>query len=43
MRRIAILMGIAEEVEGQARVAAFRQGLRELNWLEGRNTRIDIR
>jgi putative ABC transport system substrate-binding protein len=44
VKRIAILMGIAEnDSEGQARVAAFRQGLQELNWLDGRNARIDIR
>jgi putative ABC transport system substrate-binding protein len=44
VKRIAILMGIAEnDLEGQARVAAFRQGLQELNWLDGRNARLDIR
>src|SRR5262249_6257704 len=44
IKRIAILMGIAEnDSEGQARVAAFRQGLQELNWVDGRNARIDIR
>jgi putative ABC transport system substrate-binding protein len=44
VKRIAILMGIAEnDSEGQARVAAFRQGLQELNWVDGRNARIDIR
>ena len=44
VRRIAILMGIAEnDPESQARLAAFREGLRELNWQEGRNARIDIR
>ena len=43
-RRIGILMGIAEnDPEGQARVAAFRQGLQDLKWVEGRNIRIDIR
>ena len=37
-------MGIAEnDPESQARLAAFREGLRELNWQEGRNARIDIR
>lgn len=42
--RIAVLMGIAEnDLDGQARVAAFRQGLRELKWEEGRNVRVDIR
>jgi putative ABC transport system substrate-binding protein len=41
---IAVLMGIAEnDPEGQARIAAFRQGLHELKWEEGHNVRIDIR
>ena len=44
MRRIGVLMGLAEsDPEGQARIAAFRQGLRELGWIEGRNIRFDIR
>jgi len=30
-------------VEGQARFAAFRQGLEQLDWTEGRNVRIDYR
>ena len=43
-RRIGILMGIAEnDPEGQARVAAFRQGLQDLKRVEGRNIRIDLR
>ena len=43
MRRIGVLMGIANDAEGQARVAAFRQGLQELGWTEGRNIRFDYR
>lgn len=44
VRRVAVLMGIAEnDPEGQARIAAFRQGLHDLKWDEGRNLRIDIR
>ncbi len=44
MRRIGMLSGLPEgDPEGQARVAAFRQGLHELGWIEGRNIRIDIR
>jgi putative ABC transport system substrate-binding protein len=44
MRRIAILMGFPEgDHEGQAFVAAFRDGLRQLGWIEGRNIRIDRR
>ena len=44
MRRIGIFMGQLEsDPQGQARVAAFRQGLRELKWVEGNNISIDIR
>jgi putative ABC transport system substrate-binding protein len=44
MRRIGLLLGFAEaDLEGEASVAAFRRGLQELGWSEGRNIRIDIR
>ena len=44
VRRIGVLMGLAEnDPEGQARVAAFRQGLEQLRWTDGRNARIDYR
>jgi putative ABC transport system substrate-binding protein len=44
MRRIGVLMGFAEsDREGQAFVAAFREGLQKLGWSEGRNIRIDHR
>jgi putative ABC transport system substrate-binding protein len=44
MRRIGVLMAYAEsDREGQARVAAFRAGLRKLGLAEGRNIRIDYR
>jgi putative ABC transport system substrate-binding protein len=33
----------ADESEGQARLAAFRDGLRQLGWTDGRNVRIDTR
>jgi hypothetical protein len=36
-------MGVAEDAEGQVRVKALQQGLRELGWIEGRNLRIDYR
>src|SRR3954468_17949303 len=43
-RRIGILMDLAgDDPEGQARVAAFTQGLQESGWAIGRNARIDIR
>jgi putative ABC transport system substrate-binding protein len=44
IRRIAVLMAFAEgDPGGQARVAAFREGLQKLGWAEGRNVRIDTR
>ena len=44
MRRIGVLMAFGEgDPVGEARVAAFREGLQELGWVEGRNIRIDTR
>jgi putative ABC transport system substrate-binding protein len=44
VRRIGILMGGAEsDQEGQSSVAAFREGLQKLGWIEGRNSEINIR
>ena len=44
MRRIGVLMGWAEsDREGEARLAAFREGLQKLGWAEDRNIRIDTR
>jgi putative ABC transport system substrate-binding protein len=43
-RRIGVLAAIAEnDPEARARVAAFRQGLREVGWMEGRNVHIEFR
>ena len=42
-KRVAILMGIADDAEGQARVSSFRRGLQDLNWVEGRNVSFDVR
>jgi putative ABC transport system substrate-binding protein len=44
MRRVGVLMDTAENnAEGQARLAAFRQVLRERGWVEGRNVQSDVR
>ena len=44
MRRIGALMSFAEnDPEGQARIAAFREKLRSLGWIEGRNINVVIR
>jgi putative ABC transport system substrate-binding protein len=44
VRRIGVLMNrVADNPEGQAAVAAFRQALQQLGWSDGRNVRIDTR
>ena len=44
MRRIGVLMNLgADDTEGQDRLAAFIQALKQLGWSEGRNLRIDTR
>jgi putative ABC transport system substrate-binding protein len=44
MRRIGVLMAYAEgDREGEGFVAAFREGLQQLGWAEGRNIRMDFR
>ena len=44
MRRIGVLIPFAEDNPvGQARLAAFREGLLQLGWADGRNVRIDTR
>src|SRR5262245_23055079 len=44
MRHIGVLMPFAEDNPvGQARLAAFLEGLRQLGWADGRNVRIDSR
>jgi putative tryptophan/tyrosine transport system substrate-binding protein len=43
-RRIGVLMNLAsDDAIGQARVAAFLQGLQQLGWTDGRNVRIETR
>jgi ABC-type uncharacterized transport system substrate-binding protein len=42
--RIGVLVGTAaEDAIGQARIAAFLQGLGQLDWMVGRNVRMDVR
>ena len=44
MRRIGVLhLQAADDPEQQARIAAFRQGLQQFGWIDGRNLRIDFR
>jgi hypothetical protein len=44
MRRVGVLLGLAEQgEEAKLRVQAFRLGLRDLGWNEGRNVVLDCR
>src|ERR1041385_1060816 len=44
LRRIGVLMNArADDADGQARINAFVQALRELGWTDQRNVRIDVR
>ncbi|HVG52480.1 MAG TPA: ABC transporter substrate-binding protein [Xanthobacteraceae bacterium] len=44
VKRIGVLMGLAaDDPEGQARLAAFSQGLQQAGWSVGQNLQIDYR
>ncbi len=44
VRRIGLLMGYPEgDKQAQANLVAFRQGLRSLGWIEGRNVQLEVR
>jgi len=44
MRRIAMILGLEEgDPEAKARIKAFRLGLRDLGWIEGRNIEVVYR
>ena len=43
LRRIVVLMGIANDAEARARSEALHEGLQELGWTIGRNIQIDYR
>lgn len=43
VRRVGVLIGVADDAEGRSRVEAFKQGMQALGWIDGRNVRIDAR
>ena len=43
VRRIGLLIGIEDDADSRAMYEAFRQGLQQLGWIDGRNVRIDAR
>jgi len=43
MRRIAVVMGVADDAESHARLAVLKKGMATLGWLDGDNVRYDVR
>jgi putative ABC transport system substrate-binding protein len=44
MRRVSMLLGLAEkDPETEGRIKAFRLGMRDLGWIEGRNVQVEYR
>ena len=43
MRRIGVLIGVADDVEGRARLNAFQKTMQALGWDEGRNASFEAR
>src|SRR5215510_5651459 len=43
VRRVGFLLGAADDADMRSMYEAFRQGLQQLGWIEGRNVRIDAR
>ena len=44
MPRVGVLLGLGEkDPEAKVRIQAFRRGMRDLGWIEGRNVQIEYR
>ena len=44
IRRVTVILGLGEkDLEAQKRAKAFRLGMRDLGWIEGRNIQVDYR
>src|SRR5262249_57685002 len=43
VRRIGLLIGAADDADMRSLYEAFRQGLQQLGWIDGRNVQIDAR
>src|SRR5215475_10438140 len=41
--RVGVLIAIADDAEGQARLDAFKNGMRDLGWTDGGNVRMEVR
>jgi putative ABC transport system substrate-binding protein len=42
-RRVGVIVGVKEDDEGRARLAAFQEGIKRLGWSEGGNIQFDVR
>src|SRR5450631_1924746 len=42
MKRVGVLVAIADGPEGQSRLRAFKKGLQDLGWVEGQNVLFDV-
>jgi putative tryptophan/tyrosine transport system substrate-binding protein len=42
MRRVGVLIAVADDAEGQARLAAFKNGMQDLGWTDGHNVRMEV-
>jgi putative ABC transport system substrate-binding protein len=43
IRRIGVLIGLADDAQGKAALAALLQAFQQLGWVDGRNVKIDYR
>jgi ABC-type uncharacterized transport system substrate-binding protein len=43
MRRVGVLIAVADDAEGQARLGAFKKGMQDLGYTDGGNVRLDVR
>src|SRR5215831_21413668 len=41
--RVGVLIAMADDAEGQARLGAFASGMRDLGWTDGGNVRMEVR
>src|SRR5262249_57989382 len=41
--RVGVLLAVADDLEGQARLGAFKNGMRDLGWTDGGNVRMEVR
>ena len=43
LRRVAVVLGVADDAQGHARLDALKKGMEALGWFDGRNVQFDVR